>query len=208
MGRCLPLGVAGLLLAGPHPHDLASHRAASARLSEVAVLMDCVVLHHDPARGRPSARRRNGAAEVPARPPSRHAQGKPLGFLSAIRRGVRSQAIRLLVDLPPPQENLQRGRQGAGPPHLYRPRHRAAEGRRIREVSISITPPAAGRPRSPASAPKTRSPARRPASPARLDPGPQSADCATRGSTRSSAPPGRTRPDTTTNSILRVDVRD
>ena len=29
MGRCLPLGVAGLLLAGPHPHDLASHRAAS-----------------------------------------------------------------------------------------------------------------------------------------------------------------------------------
>ena len=105
--RC---GVAGLLLAGAHPHDLAPRRAASARLSEDhrcshGLLWFCTMIPLEgvhPLEG--------GMVRLKFRRDRRswHADGKARWvFYPRYVAEMRGQGMRLLVDLPPIQENLQ-----------------------------------------------------------------------------------------------------
>ncbi len=156
MGGGLSGGLGGLLHAGAHAHDPAPLRGLQARPAGHDADDDPVVLPDDPVRGRASARRRRLAPEVPARPPARHAAREPVAC------SIRAMAARPSCKLwrywwvyRRCKAHARRGAGGARPLDLQRPRDRAAARPTSSRRSISITPPAAARPRWRASAATT-----------------------------------------------------
>ena len=105
VGRGLSRRLARLLHARPHPHDPAPLRRLPDRPAEDHAVDHPVVLPDGPVRGRASARRRRGAAEIPPRPPSRAAAREPADLLSALRGRDRLEAVALLEGLPDLQED-------------------------------------------------------------------------------------------------------
>ena len=86
----------------------------------------------DRPRGRASARGRRAQAEVAARPPARPAARIAARLLSALLGRDGDQGGEVPALLPRDATHPQGGPRGAGPLRLHRPRHHAAEGRRVR----------------------------------------------------------------------------